>query len=608
MKSDHYKITEQVYRNLYLVQNRAYWHACPFSYDPKQDLVLTYDFGVFKEVSKIEGHVAFLDHLVDADVMEKYNYETYDFFSKWHCDKDGHDIFEYKGIKVGNAFRMTIWSNITQYVRTVVNLLAVRKIEYESMFVGISDPYTKDILKLLAIKMETWEPQDVRTMTEYYFPILRWIDERIYPTDIKQAIKFILTRLFDKALSLIDYFDVKKNEKINIFIQPYYPTKKIVDQLKNDSNINLIFENYTWTEGPFKERRLPLCDADHRYKRLAVEMINIFQMTKSVCWYIEDYPVSEKIYPIIINRISESLAGCLSTLDKISIYFKKRKLKLMITISNIGLVNCLMLNYCHYNKVPTYLIINGLLTSSYLDEAKYATWINSYGESIKNNYFRGMDNIVCLGDPRMDNYIINYKPKNINVKIPTIGVGASGFSNIDLNSYVAVEFDYFYDLMTSFQILRTRGRDMNIVVKVRSNAYIKQYQDFLKEYFPDMTVRLYDGRTPVKDLLSQTDFYISIYSQTLFEASSMGIPVLYYKKDTQINHPPFDGKSELVTAVSLDDLIKKIELFYKKDEMYEVFKKRSVMEKYLGPLDGRNLQRNMDFIHSLMSEKPSVSN
>ena len=51
MNSDPLSITEQAYRYLFLVQNRAYWHSCPFPYDPKQDLILTYDFGVFQEIS-----------------------------------------------------------------------------------------------------------------------------------------------------------------------------------------------------------------------------------------------------------------------------------------------------------------------------------------------------------------------------------------------------------------------------------------------------------------------------------------------------------------------------------------------------------------------------
>ena len=93
MKADHFNIAEQAYRYLFLVQNRAYWHACPFPYDPQQDLVLTYDFGAFQEILSRRGKVAFLDNLIDPQTMQKYNYETYDFFARWHFDSEGNDIF-----------------------------------------------------------------------------------------------------------------------------------------------------------------------------------------------------------------------------------------------------------------------------------------------------------------------------------------------------------------------------------------------------------------------------------------------------------------------------------------------------------------------------------
>jgi hypothetical protein len=301
--------------------------------------------------------------------------------------------------------------------------------------------------------------------------------------------------------------------------------------------------------------------------------------------------------------MAERLSECLKTLDSIIGYFKKKKLKLMVTFSNLGFTNCLMLNYCHHHQIPTYLIINGLLTSSYLDEAKDAEWINAYGESIKTHYFRGMNNIVCLGDPRMDDYGQNISFKHINTDRPTIVIGTSGFNNIDLNSYVAVEFDFLYDLMAASNILKEKGKKMNLVLKIRPNGYIEQYDAFLKEYFPDVTVELYD-QIPMKEVLSRADFYITFYSQSLFEASCMGIPVLYYKKDTEIIDPPFNGKSELVTACSFEDLVEKIERFYRRDPIYESFRDRGVMGKYIGPLDGLNVQRNIDFIYSLLSENP----
>lgn len=142
---------------------------------------------------------------------------------------------------------------------------------------------------------------------------------------------------------------------------------------------------------------------------------------------------------------------------------------------------------------------------------------------------------------------------------------------------------------------------MSLIIKVRSNGYIDQYNDFIKEFYPDLPIEVYDS-IPIAQLLNRADFYISFYSQTLFEASCLGISALYYKKDTEHLDPPFDGRSELVTARNLGELGEKIEAFYANDAIYDPFKKKDVMEKYIGPLDGNNLKRNMDFIYSLTEE------
>ncbi|MFH1079086.1 MAG: hypothetical protein V1766_02305 [Pseudomonadota bacterium] len=599
-------IHDKTYRHLFLVQNRMYWRSCPFPYEQDRDLVLTYDYGVFREIRTLGGEVAFLDHLIDPEVMEKYNFETYDFFAKWHRDQKGDDIFAHRGIEVGNAFRIAIWSNMTSYVRTLVNLLSVKKIKCEKRFVGINDGYAIDIINKLGIEIESWAPQGDQPVQEYYFPILRWIDENIYPAGLKQAFKVLLARILDLIFFLVDNLILFRKSFTNVYIHSYHPTKRIIEQFKKDPGIRLIFDDYTRDVGSFRERRVPVWRTSPRYRRLAAEMIDGFQVRKSVHWEIDGFPVSQHLYPIIVQRISERLVDCLKTLDSLSGYFKKKKLKLMVAISNIGFTNCLMLNYCHHHQIPTYLIINGLLTNSYLDEAKDAAWINAYGESVKTHYFRGMNNIVCLGDPRMDDYGQNVPLKSIDPGKPTIVIGASGFNNIDLNSYVVVEFDFLHDLLTACNRLKEKGREMRLVLKIRPNGYLEQYEAFLKEYFPDVTVELYD-RIPMKEVLSRADFYITFYSQTLFEASCLGIPVLYYKKDTEISHPPFDGKSELVTASSVDDLVEKMELFYQNDRIYGAFKHRAVMERYIGPLDGHNLQRNMDFIYSLLSETPGAS-
>ncbi|MDN3684007.1 hypothetical protein QW180_08755 [Vibrio sinaloensis] len=47
----------------------------------------------------------------------------------------------------------------------------------------------------------------------------------------------------------------------------------------------------------------------------------------------------------------------------------------------------------------------------------------------------------------MDGYHDDHK--KITVDEPTIVIGTSGFNSVDLNSYVAVEFDFMFDVLTA---------------------------------------------------------------------------------------------------------------------------------------------------------------
>jgi hypothetical protein len=402
-----------------------------------------------------------------------------------------------------------------------------------------------------------------------------------------------------------DRLGILKASDVDVFIQSYHPTRGIIERLKQDGKVNIILEHFTRTGGITRVRQLPVGGSSSRYRQLSKERVDRFGSEKVAHWEIEGVDISGILYRVILGRVAQYLPDYLKTLDNIIGYFSNRHLKLMVPVTETWMTNCLMMNYCHAKGIPTYIIINGLLGEAYLDEAKHATVINSYGESIRDHYFRGMSNVVCLGDPRMDYYVNHPRPKSSWVDCPTIVIGAAGFDNVDLNSYVAYEFDFLYDVMAACKTLMEKGRQMFLILKVRSNGYLDQYTGFLREYFPDVPVTVYD-QIPFQQVIGQADFYVSFYSQTLFEVSCWGIPALYYRKDTQIIDPPFDGASELVTASSFDDLVLKMEAFYQRAPIYDAFQDKRIMEKYLGPLDGHSLERNVDFIYSLISDGHSA--
>jgi hypothetical protein len=603
MTKDDLRLPDRPFRHIFLVQNRDFWSTCPFTYDKEQDLVLTFDFAVVREVSLQGGTVAYLDHMVKSDLIERYNHETYRFFATWYLDKNGQDIFSYRGMKISTALRLYIWTDITYIVHLLVNLLALKHVRHERIFVGTEDALVLDALGLLGLRVESWQTAAGKQLREYYFPIFRWMHEQIYPSPMKRLVKIMVSRMLSAVTNLGSRLGILKNGTQNVFVQPYYPTYGIIKQLNRDENVNVVLENPADICGITREKYIPLSWTSARYRVLAESMINSFRSQKNTQWYIEGIDIGEYLYITILKRAATVLPECLNRMDDILDFFSKRPLKLMITTTNIGLTNCLMLNYCHARNIPTYLIINGYLGNAYLDESKDARWINSYGPSIKEHYFAGMENIVCLGDPRMDAYARADNSRQISTDKPTIVIGAAGYNNIDLNSYVAYEFDFLNDVLTACRTLISQGRSMDLIVKVRANGYIDQYRDFLREYHADIPVTLHD-QVPMQQLLARADCYISLYSGTLFEAACLGIPALYYKKDTEIMAPPFDGASELVTADTPDELARKLELFYDHDSIFDAFRERNVLEKYVGPLDGNNLERNLKFIYSLLNVIP----
>ena len=101
--------------------------------------------------------------------------------------------------------------------------------------------------------------------------------------------------------------------------------------------------------------------------------------------------------------------------------------------------------------------------------------------------------------------------------------------------------------------------------------------------------------------------YISTCSQTLFEGSVFGIPVVYHQNDTEIHDPPFDGSGNLVVTKNIDQLAACIDKVLIDPSIFNGFISRSEMEKYIGPLDGKSLERNLDFLKSMI-EVRSISN
>ncbi|MBF0594726.1 MAG: hypothetical protein HQL22_07145 [Candidatus Omnitrophica bacterium] len=603
----------KTYRNIFLVEDRNFWESCPFDFDREKDLVLTFDHALLRQMTSLGASAAYLDHFIKPESLEALNHQTYDFFAAWYLDSAGQDIFLYEGINAGLAFRVELWNDVTFSVRLIAHCLAVRALTYEKIYVGGENRLLMDVLDYLGMKAESWSAAE-RKHKVFYFPAFRFFRDFQYYFLKKNSlsslllgknfIKAVVTAGLDFVLALADRLGARRTGKVRIYAESYYSTQDVIARLMTDERLDIVVERYVWGLDLFRQRRLPHILKAKPYRQLAEALLADFNRRKQAALILDGVRISDFVYRQIVERIGSSLIEYLKYIDDINAYFTRYKLDLMLTYSSVGATNCLMLDFCHKKHIPVYNILNGLLLHSFDEEEnRYFTWINSYGESIKADYFHHADNVICLGDPRLDRYVKDpwrKTPPPPHDQPQRLLIGASGFSAMDLNSYLAVEFDYLFDILSACRALKNNGEKIDVALKLKACSYLQQYLDFIEEYFPDVPVKIY-GWVPMRDVLKQSDLYVATYSGTVFEASILGLPVLYYKNDREFFIPPYDGKSALVTACSAGEVAAKLALLCRQDKIFDAFNDRSVMQKYVGPLDGKNTDRNVEFIYSLIN-------
>lgn len=597
------------FRNVLVLDSRAWFNTCRDRYDPKTDLVLTYDLALKREIEGLGGRAYYADRLLDREVMQSNNFLTYEFFRKWHFNASGEDLFAYKGIPFGFSLRIYFWTEYVFYVRARLCLETLREVAYDKLFAGTALGLVESILKEMQMDFTPVDRDTSSRLPSYYFPVHAFMNESIIRRDLKSRLVTILTWAIGNLLSWFDRALRTQSVKPAVFVQNYHPTGDLISRLKKDKKVRVVGValSKSFLKNISHSRYVPLWPGVEKFRSVAQELLRNFRSNRCAKLILANgVDISEGAYAIIDRQVSIYLAEAIRMLDGASRYLEKNPIALEVMISNVGGLDGFIDSVCKVSGVPSFLIINGWLGSAFVDEGKYATTINAYSTSIKENYFRDQRNVVCLGDPRMDGYTPPAQRRSVKSEAFTVLIGASGFDNMDLNSHIAVEFDFMFDVLTALRTIKNQNPGMRIIIKVRANGYLSQYQAFMNEFFPALVDELVD-KVRMKDVLLKSDYYISFYSQTLFEASCLGIPCVYYRNDRAFWDPPFDGCSELVTVSSVEDLVDAVNDFRTASTRYDAFLDRSVVEKYIGPLDGRNLERNLNYVYDLLKQRTQGS-
>ncbi|MFB9213651.1 hypothetical protein [Vibrio sinaloensis] len=586
---------------IYIVDSKYLFEGVENQVSFENDLILTFDFALMKYIEGVGGKSLYLDKLQEPNYMHKENHNIYGFFKDWHKDENGNDLFNYKGCDFGISFRLEYWNDFVYLCRLIINLSVLRDKKSKIHLLTDDESLVKalDVLSISYNRIDLDRKCD-SVAESYFFPIAKWMESKVRPSGKMKLLYKVRSLINNVHHYLFRSYDAffKDSYVKQVFIQEYHPTRGIINLLKDSEDVTPILANVTNLRDVDRLKKIRLIPNRLVSKSFELESKQIkdfYNDNKSQKLIIGDgIDITDIAYQVIEERVFSCLEEYVDQLDFYLNYIQRNRIDLNVIIANLGRDVTLFDCAARYYGVPSFLIINGLLGADFSDESKLANYINSYSESIKKNYFNNGDHVVVLGDPRMDGYHDDHK--KITVDEPTIVIGTSGFNSVDLNSYVAVEFDFMFDVLTA---IISADNYKEVIIKTRPNGYRQQYEAFVKDYFPSLRCRIEDT-IPMKTAIMQADLYISIYSQTLFEASCVGVPTIYYRKDNQILSPPFDGRSELVTVNTIDELTMALHDFQQEHERFHPFLQPEVMEKYVGPLDGKNLERNVDFIREIL--------
>ncbi len=602
-------VVNDQYENVFIIDDVQLFEKNFRNAVGENDLTLTFDFALHKTLTEVGFDVFFIDKMCDSEENQRNNYILQSFISNWFREINGGSTVFHSDVCYGSALKLNIANDIVYSVRLYKCLEKLSTTDYHKLIVASRDHWIVPILKALQLEHEVFPIEESEKHHGYFFPIDSWLGEKLGRQSFVKRFCIKLLNSYDLVLFLSSRWRKTDGAIKRIYVHEYHPTKSIINCLQNRDDIEVVLGDYSVERGLYslilRDRRIPQMRISNQDRKNAHLIADRFMSTttEQIPSVNEDFNRSIKYQ--IYNRISAELPDYLAKSRSLDRFMENSELDLVVLISDQGPQELVRLKALS-RGIPSLLIINGLMSCDFSDEAKSGNWINCYSDSIRDSYYKNSNKVHALGDPRMDRYAIEKMSENTDCIDKTdkfvIAIGAAGFNHLDLNSYSAFEFDFLDQVLRAIQEVNKLGYETTLKLLVRGNGYISDYQKFTQEYFSELEIEILQG-VAIRNFLDDANFYVSFYSQTLFEASCLGIPVAYHKTDREQILPPFDGTSELVTTHSVIELTSTIIDGIKQSNRFDKFLDRNLMEYYIGPLNGDNTKSNIEFIDSIVRSK-----
>lgn len=258
----------------------------------------------------------------------------------------------------------------------------------------------------------------------------------------------------------------------------------------------------------------------------------------------------------------------------------------------------LMMRVAQASGIPVFGLNDGFKGDDFSFEGMSTDYAMAWSKSIADNHYRrhASGKAQTTGNPRSD---IPRPPRVRATSTREIGrilVGTFTFSPVDLNCRRSDPEAFMAAVLDGILASET-ARRAEIVIKLHPADRVDHYLSTISR-FGDLRISIVD-QGDITEMFDDADLHVTTYSTSLLEAVARDLPVIYYRVNHQRLHAPFTGDSllEKRTADSPQELTRLLNqpLIY---ALPPSGIREAWVEQYLGPVDGRTVERIEQAIRS----------
>lgn len=304
--------------------------------------------------------------------------------------------------------------------------------------------------------------------------------------------------------------------------------------------------------------------------------------------------LSPVVVPRLIALAEELTPWASARIPAVRRFLRRRRVAAVLVPFDSAPEPRLLVRAAQAEGITTVLVNDGWKGDDHQPEGMTADRVCALSASTAETYFRARragTPVAVTGDPRTD---LAGRPPSRAIGISGVTglqrvlVGSFTFSPLDLLCRRS-DPEVFLDEVLAGIGASERGRGAQITIKLHPADREAVYASVLDRHAGLNLQVVATG--DISELFGACDAYVSTYTTSLLQAAAAGVPIAYYRVNSQRLHAPFSGDElmQRATASTPDELAALLD----GGRLLEA-PGAAWLERYLGPSDGHCTDRLLD--------------